>query len=95
MVTVQFSRREMVNLLRRAGPREAASEACGADPARLTSIKPGRGGTARHHQKRSHQPHGRQPMTAPAGNRPAGGMPPPRLPCADSMSVNAKGAGRA
>jgi len=26
MVTVQFSRREMVNLLRKAGPREAASE---------------------------------------------------------------------
>jgi hypothetical protein len=27
MVTVQFSRQEMVNLLRRAGLREAASEA--------------------------------------------------------------------
>ena len=95
MVTVPFCKQEKASMVRGAGLGDAASAACGADPARLTSIKPGRGGTARHHQKRSHQPHGRQPMTAPAGNRPAGGMPPPRLPCADSMSVNAKGAGRA
>ena len=38
MVTVQFSRREMVNLLRRAGPREAASEAMRTCPTRLTPI---------------------------------------------------------
>ena len=93
MVTVQFSRQEMVNMVRRAGVRDAASDACGTCPTRLTSIKSRRGGVARHHQKRSHQPHGRQPMTRSAGNRPACGMPPPRLPCAVSMSVNAKGAG--
>ena len=46
MVTVQFSRREMVNMVRGAGLGDAASEACGADPARLTPIKPRRG--ARH-----------------------------------------------
>jgi len=93
MVTVQFSRQEMVNMVRRAGVRDAASDACGTCPTRLTSIKSRRGGVARHHEKRSHQPHGRQPMTRSAGNRPACGMPPPRLPCAVSMSVNAKGAG--
>ena len=66
MVTVHFSRQEMVNMVRRAGLREAASEACGTCSTRLTSIKSRRGGTARHHQKRSHQPHGRQPMTRSA-----------------------------
>ena len=46
MVTVPFSKQEKASMVRGAGLGDAASEACGADPARLTSIKPGRG--ARH-----------------------------------------------
>jgi hypothetical protein len=62
MVTVQFSRQEMVNMVRRAGLREAASEAIRDLPDPGTIL--------------------------------FDGMPPPRLPCAVSRSMNAKGAGR-
>ena len=70
MVTVQFSRQEMVNMVRRGGLRDAASEALRdlAGPVDLDQAEAW--GTARHHQKRSHQPHGRQPMTRSAGSRP-------------------------
>ena len=94
MVTVQFSRQEMVNLLRRAGLGDAASQAMRTCPTRLTPITPGRGGTASPETIPSAASAAAHDAVRTAAD-PAGGMPPPRLPCAVSMSVNAQGAGRA
>ena len=96
MVTVQFSRQEKVSMSRRAGPRDAAGEAMRDLPGRvdLDQVEARGHGTAAPETISSaawaaaHDAVCRQPASA-------GGMPPPRLPCAVSMSVNAKGAGRA
>ena len=71
MVTVQFSRREMVNMVRGAGLGDAASQAMRDLPGPVDPDQAAAWGTARHHQKRSHQPHRRQPMTRSAGRRPS------------------------
>jgi hypothetical protein len=94
MVTVQFSRQEMVNMLRRSGLREAASEAVRdlADPVDLDQAEARGHGTASPETISSAA--WAAAHDAVCRHRPVGGMP-PRLPCAVSMSVNAKGAGRA
>ena len=95
MVTVQFSRREMVNMVRGAGLGDAASQAMRdlPDLVDLDQVEARGHGTASPGtissaaRAAAHDAVCRQP--------PACGMPPPRLPCAVSMSVNAEGAGRA
>ena len=95
MVTVQFSRQEKVNMVRRAGLGDAASEACGTRPTRLTSIKSRRGGNGMASPETiSSAAWAAAHDEVCMATGPAGGMPPPRLPRAVSMSVNAKGAGR-
>jgi hypothetical protein len=96
MVTVQFSRQEMVNMLRRAGLREAGSEAMRdlPDPVGLDQAEARGHGTASPETISSAAWAAAHDALCTASG-PAGGMPPPRLPCAVSISVNAKGAGRA
>src|SRR5215813_1358349 len=94
MDTVPFSRQEMVNMARRAGPRDAAGQAMRdlPGPVDLDQAEARGHGTA--------APETISPaawaaaITRSAGDRLACGMPPPRLPWAVSMSVNADGAGR-
>ena len=86
----------MVNMVRMAGLRDAGSEALRDLPG---PVDPD------HVEAWGHGP--ASPETIPSAvwaaandvlctaTGPAGGMPPPRLPRAVSMSVNAKGAGRA